>query len=151
MRACRTAFGAAGDPMLDLLLGRLRATAVGPAWVPIATPAFLALTGMPGWWGKEFASDAGEAALRGHNLVQHDGSLVPSLAMTARLEASRLDGRPALVATYDRRAPWPWRGVRDELRPLADGRLLGLSFGLLPPLTTPAPFLLERVGEGGLR
>ena len=113
-----------------------------------ATPVFLALTGMPGWWGKEFAADDSRV-LRGNNITERAGSLAPSLAMTARLDASRVDGRPALVAVYDGDAPWPWRGVRDELRPLPDGRLLGLSFGLVPPLPTPAPFLLERVTQGG--
>ena len=36
-----------------------------------------------------------------------------------------------------------------DVAALPDGRLLGLSFGLLPPLPTPAPFVLERVTHGG--
>ena len=149
LRSCTTVFRVAGDPTLDLLVGRLRAVSIGPAWMRRATPVFVALTGMPGWWGKQFAPDDEATALGGHNTLERDGSLVPSLRMTARLGASRVDGRPAIVATYDGGAPWPWRGVRDELRPLADGRLLGLSFGLVPLLPTPAPFLLERVEEPG--
>lgn len=149
LRACTAAFRDAGDPTIESLLGRLRATSIGPGWMRRAEPLFLAATGMPGWWGKEFASVEPATVMRGHNIVDRDGSLVPSLAMTARLGVSRVDGRPALVATYDGGAPWPWRGVRDELRPLVDGSLLGLSFGLVPPLPTPAPFLLTRVREGG--
>lgn len=149
LRACTAGFREAGDPTIEMLVGRLRATSIGPRWMRRATPLFLAATGMPGWWGKEFAPAEQAVLVRGHNIVDRDGSLVPSLAMTARLDVSRVDGRPALVATYDSDAPWPWRGVRDELRPVADGSLVGLSFGLVPPLPTPAPFLLERVREGG--
>jgi hypothetical protein len=149
LRACTAAFREAGEPTIELLLGRLRATSVGPSWMRWAAPLFLAATGMPGWWGKEFASAEQGTVMRGHNIVDRDGSLVLSLAMTARLGASHVDARPALVATYDSDAPWPWRDVRDELRPLVDGSLLGLSFGLVPPLPTPAPFLLTRVREGG--
>jgi hypothetical protein len=100
---------------------------------------------MPGWWGKEFMpATTSDGTVRGHNLRAAGGRVVPSLAMTGRVAASRVDGRPALVLAYDGDAPWPWRGVTDELRPVADGVLLGLSHDIVARVPVAVPFLLER-------
>jgi len=146
LRIITQLFSAAAEPLLDQLVGTHHATALGPWWVRRPAPLLLAATGMPGWWGKEFAppSPSEPTTLAGHNLRESDGRVVPSLAMTARLGRSRVDSRPAVVLTYEPGAPWPWRGVTDEVRPLEDGLLLGLSFDIVAKVPIAAPFLLER-------
>jgi hypothetical protein len=100
---------------------------------------------MRGWMGKEFAapSSADAPELAGHNLVDDHGIAEPSLPMTARLGTARLDGRAALVLTYAADAPFPWRNVVDEVRPIGDGRLLGLSYNIVPGVPVGVPFLLH--------
>jgi hypothetical protein len=140
------AFSAAGEPTLQHLAGRHRATRCGPLWMRGPAPLFLAATGMPGWWGKQFAAPApGATTIDGHNLVRRDGDVVPSLPMSARLGASRVDGRPALLLTYPPDARRPWRHVTDEVRPTEHDVLLGLSFDILPQVPVAVPFLLTRV------
>jgi hypothetical protein len=63
------------------------------------------------------------------------------------LAPSRVDGRPALVIRYPPDARWPHRRVTDELRPLDEDTLLGLSFGLPLAPMGGAPFLLHRREE----
>ena len=146
LREVHAEYRAAGEPSLNLLVGTHRASRLGPFWMRRPATLFLAATGMPGWWGKEFRSPESPEAttLPGHNRREADGRVVPSLAMTGRLGASRVDGRRALVLTYEHDAPWPWRGVTDELRPLEDGVLLGLSFDIITGVPIAVPFLLER-------
>lgn len=144
LRGCTDAFRAATAPCLDDLVGRLRACPTGPTWLQRVTPAFLSATGMPGWWGKEFTAPTTSGTVTGRNLVERAGTLAPSFTMTASIGTSQVDAAPTVVATYTDDAPWPWRDVRDELRLLPDGRLLGLSFGLVPLVPASAPFLLER-------
>ncbi len=77
-------YRAAGEPSLNLLVGTHRASRLGPFWMRRPATLFLAATGMPGWWGKEFRSPESPEAttLPGHNLREADGRVVPSLAMT---------------------------------------------------------------------
>lgn len=141
----REAFRAAPDPVLDDLVGAHDSQYVGPGWLRSAGPLSMRVLGMPGWCGKRFAPDAGDGILRGVNLVRgRGGALGDSIPMTARLEPSRMDGRPALVISYPPDARFPWPRVRDELRPFGSGTLLGMTFGI--PLAPPggAPFLLHR-------
>jgi len=146
LRVCAAAFRAAADPVLADLVGRHRAEMVGPFWMRRSAPLLLAATGMPGWMGKQFAapSSADARELVGHNLVDDHGIAEPSLPMTARLGTSRLDDRSAIVLTYAPDAPFPWRNVVDEVRPVGDGRLLGLSYNIVPGVPVGAPFLLHR-------
>jgi hypothetical protein len=111
----------------------------------------MSLTGMHGWWGKQFRPRAGAGdALEGENLVRRRGRLVESIPMTARLAPSRVDGRTAIVIRYPPDARWPHRMVTDELRPLDDHTLLGLSFGLPLAPRAGAPFILQRREPAGL-
>ena len=145
LRELTQAFRDASPPSLDLLVGVHQATRLGPFWMRRPASPFLAATGMPGWWGKEFMpATTDDGTLLGHNLREAGGRVVPSLPMTGRVAASRVDDRPALVLTYDGDARWPWRGVTDELRPVADGVLLGLSFDIVARVPVAVPFLLER-------
>jgi hypothetical protein len=144
------AFADADDATLGTLVGRFRATMAGPWWMRLPAPSVVGLTGMPGWWGKEFFGPAADdGTLRGHNLLDSHGTLTPSLPMTARLGTSRQDGRAALLLTYPGDTPRPWRHVTDEVRALADGRLLGLSYDIVPGISTAVPFLLQADDAAG--
>lgn len=138
---------AASAPLAEALVGRHKAYRVGPRWIRLLAPGFLAITGMPGWWGKEFSrvSDGhSDDRLHGHNLVMRRGTVTLSLPMEAAIGTSRVDRHPALVATYRSTAPYPWRSVVDEIRPVAPGVLLGLSFGVPLAPRGGIPFVLVR-------
>jgi hypothetical protein len=148
LAALRAAFRAAPDPTLDVLVGDHVAEFVGPAWLRLAAPWGMRVGRMSGWCGKRFAAgdgaDDGTGELRGANRVQRGGARVDAIPITARIEASLMDGRPAIVVGYPADAPFPWPRVRDELRVLREGTLLGMTFHM--PLAPPAgtPFLLHR-------
>lgn len=141
----RDAFAAAPSPHLLLLVGRHRAEFVGDRWWQSAGPRVAAVAGMPGWWGKQFEAPAGrQPVLEGHNLLMRAGELGRSYPMRARVAPSRTDGRPALVVSYPPPAPWQWRQVTDELRPLDEHTLVGLTFTTLPTFPAGLPFVLHR-------
>ncbi|MFZ2174330.1 MAG: hypothetical protein WAW17_09885 [Rhodococcus sp. (in: high G+C Gram-positive bacteria)] len=121
--------------------GMHEAVFVGPRFLRLVAPRAIALGGMPGWYGKRF-----DAAGEGVNLLREsDGSLRETLPMRVRLDASWLDGRPALVVSYGSGAPVPWRWVRDEFRVLDDRTLLALTFAISPRSRVLAsPFTLIR-------
>jgi hypothetical protein len=138
----RQLFVDAAEPDLASMVGLHQAQYLGPAWLRWGGPLGVALLGMPGWAGKRFSVPAeGADVLQGCNLRRSSGRLVTSLPMTARIEASVVDGRRAIVATYAADAPWPWRSVRDEFRSVAPAALLGLSFGF-PLVSGGLPFVL---------
>ena len=142
LRTLRRTFQEAQTPTLEQLVGLRQSEFAGPLYLRALGPVAMATTGMPSWFGKRFrASDIDE--LEGENILRRGGALVGSIPMRARLEPATCDGRPALVVRYPPGARWPWRRVRDELRPLSDGRLLGLTYGL--PGTSPrgVPFILH--------
>lgn len=140
----RDLFAAAGEPTTDMLVGRHQARFVGPAWWRHLAVGLVAALGMPGWAGKEFWPTADPEVLDGRNLLLRRGTLVPSFPMRARVAPSRFDGRPALVVTYPVPAPWQWRQVTDELRPLTPGSLVGLTISSLPVMPGGLPFRLDR-------
>ena len=141
--ALRDAFRAAAVPDPARLVGIHQAFIAGPCWLRCTSPPAIALLGMPGWAGKRFSGPVEDGALAGCNVRRSRGQLAESLPMTANLEASALDGQPAVVARYGEAARWPWRGVRDELRAVGPEVLLGLSHGLAPG-SGGLPFLLLR-------
>lgn len=143
----RAAFAAGGPVRLDMLEGLHAAEFVGPGWWQRTAPLLTRLGGMPSWWGKRFWQVATQPqVLDGQNLLRRDGELVASFPMQARVAPSRFDGHPALVVSYPRPAPWAWRQVTDELRPLpgVPGTLVGLTATTAPVLTAGLPFLLHR-------
>ncbi len=141
MRALVQRFRELPGDDLDALVGTHEAVFVGPAPLRAVAPRAIALGGMPQWYGKRFAP--GEGVLHGVNLVR--GGAEETLPMTATVDASWLDGRPALVVSYAADAPVPWRWVRDEFRVADAGTLLGLTFTFSPRLRAlAAPFTLER-------
>jgi uncharacterized protein len=148
LSALQRAFREAPAPELRRLVGSHEAEFVGPAWLRLPGPLTMRLTGMPGWCGKAFHVPAnGGDSLEGENLLRRHGHLEKSIPMRAEVAPSRVDGRPALVVSYPPDAPRPWRGVNDELRPLDERTLLGLTFGIPGAPKGGSPFLLHRMKE----
>ena len=142
----RRAFAAAPEPELAVLIGIHAGKALGPLWLRGPAPALMALTGMAGWYGKSLRSD-GSDVLVGENLVRRGDSIEPSIPITATLAPSRVDGRAAIVVSYPPDARFPWRRVKDELRPLDGNTLLGLTFGIPAMPADGVPFVLRRTIE----
>lgn len=124
------------------VLGDLRASFVTP--LRAVAPAGLGLIGLRHWHGKRFRRDGD--SVTGVNLVRRDGGLAETLPMTVRVGASLADGRPALVVGYPAGSPRPWPWVRDELRAMADGTVVGMTYVDRPVLRRlgGTPFLLSR-------
>lgn len=113
--------GAVTDPseLGDAPRGRLLGLAP-LAGVHLATrPLVRAIAGTPLWTGVGF--DHGGNA--GFNRVLG----AESLRFRTSVQDGELDGRPALVLTYDR-SPWPFSLLRDELRTVAPGLAIGAFF-----------------------
>jgi len=53
----RALFATLPIPDAALILGKFRAAFVGPAWLRTSAAPALAITGLGGWWGKEFHDD----------------------------------------------------------------------------------------------
>jgi cholesterol oxidase len=126
----------------DEVLGDLEASFVAP--LRSVAPRGLGLIGLRRWYGKRFRGDG--ASVTGVNLVRRDGGLVETLPMEVRSGTSLGDGRPALVVSYPAGSPRPWPWVRDELRAMADGTVVGMTVVDLPVLRRlpGTPFLLTR-------
>ncbi|WP_067897516.1 hypothetical protein [Nocardia vaccinii] len=139
-----TAFANARHPRLSDLLGAHDGSFAGPLWLRLPAPLLLAATGMAGWCGKSFQNTRDAHVIAGHNLARRGGRIVESIPITAQIARARSDNGPALIVSYPPDAAWPWRHVTDELRPVDDHTLLGLTYGI--PATPPAgaPFLLRR-------
>jgi cholesterol oxidase len=141
----RAAYRAAPDQQLELLVGDHVSEFVGPTWLRLAAPWGMRVGRMAGWCGKRFdGDDDGDGVLQGVNRVLRDGVRVDAIPITARIEPSLMDGRPTIAVAYPADAPFPWPRVRDELRALESGTLLGMTFHM--PLAPPGgtPFLLHR-------
>ncbi len=144
--ALRGAFRSAPAPTPADLVGEHRGEFVGPLWLRTAAPVMMRLVRMPGWYGKRFALAHGQpSTLVGVNLLRAGGQIVDSIAMTAEVGPSRLDGRPALVVSYPPDAAFPWPRVTDELRPFGDNALIGVTFGIPGSLPGGTPFVLRRI------
>ena len=126
-------------PPMDSLRGVFKGSFVGPGWLRWLAGPLLAVTGLGGWWGKEFD-------LQGNaiNLVQRQGRMERRFPMLLEPEVSRLDRRPGLSLRYapENSLPWPW--IVDELRGLQPGMILGMSMLRPRALSWLAlPFVLE--------
>lgn len=145
LRDLREAFHASPDPTLDLLVGEHRAELVGPLWLRLPAPLFLAVRGMPFWAGKRFDPPV-DGVLHGVNVLRVRGFSRDSLPVTAQIED--VEGRSDLVIRYPQDAQWPWPHVVDRLRPLDSSTLIGLTFGMPAMPDEGTPFLLHRVSGG---
>ncbi|MBC9731619.1 hypothetical protein [Nocardioides marmotae] len=131
----------APEEVLATSVGDLRASFVAP--LGRVAPRGLALVGLRDWHGKRFRADD-RGSVTGVNLVRRGGALEETMPMVVTLGVSLVDDLPALLVTYppSTRKPWPW--VRDELRGLPDGTVVGMTVVDLPGLRAAGgmPFLL---------
>lgn len=132
-------------PALTDFVGDLRAEFVAP--LKHIAPVGLSMLGLPRWFGKRFET-SGVDVLSGVNLTwvkNRAGSYEERLHMKAVLGDSLVDRRPALIVTYEKNGPRPWRWVRDEFRVLEDGKFVGMSFVDFPVLRKIGlPFLISK-------
>lgn len=131
-------------PVPESRHGFFRAQFVGPAWLRHSARPSLALSGLPGWQGKQFL-DPDTAT----NVLKQGGQLTQALQMKVVPGVSRLDGKTGVALHYlprdGRPAPLPWRWIQDEMRVLDEHTLLCMTVIDLPLLRHLAfPFLLVR-------
>ncbi len=121
-------------------VGSWRAELVGPWWLrEFLAPVNLRLCGFRGWVGKRFDGRSGA------NLARRGPLLREFAPFSLKLEASRLDGKPALILRYAGDLSFPLPRMRDEFRQLNARSLLGLSYTDLPGIRKLGlPFLLHR-------
>lgn len=136
----RALFTSLPVPEPGSLAGTYRAEFVGPGWLRASAAPALVLTGLGGWWGKEFHAD--DTAV---NLVQRGGQLQPIFPMKLVRAASFIDMHPGLALHYLPGSPFPWRFVIDELRRLSPNTLLGMTLANINGLRRLAfPFTLQK-------
>lgn len=120
--------------------GFYRARFIGPLWLRKSAGPSVALAGLTQWQGKQFVTST-----QAVNIVLVGQQRQSKLSMTCSTKPSRLDQKPALVLSYGRLAPIPWRWVRDEIRQHRDDEWLGVTIIDLPVLRHIAfPFLLKK-------
>lgn len=129
-------------PDLRTLPGDWEAEFVAP--LRRVAPIGLGIFGLPRWYGKRLALEAGRG--RGTNLLRTPSGLQETLPMQVATGLSSIDDHPAVIVSYARgsRRPWPW--VVDELRQLDADTLVGMTVVDLPVLGRlgGTPFLLRR-------
>ncbi len=138
----RMLFKTLEPPVAASLYGLHRGLFVGPSWLRASAGPLLAITGLGGWWGKEFGSEVSAGAM---NLVLRHGQYQRILRMDFVHQPSYLDGRPGLALRYHRDSPFPWPLIRDELRRIDENLVLGMTLVDWGPFRKQAfPFILHR-------
>jgi hypothetical protein len=108
----------------------------------VQAPAFLFLTGLPGWQGKKFLTSDLAA-----NVLMRSGQIAEGPRMHWVDLISTFDGNPGVGLRYETEAPRPWRWITDELRQLDQNTFLGMSVVNVAGLRRLGlPFLLVREG-----
>ena len=126
-------------PSKTTMDGFYKGTFVGPAWLRKAAGPALVMTGLGGWWGKQFYGDG-----TAYNLVKKDGELRKKFPMKLVDIHSMIDGKPGLALHYNAENPFPWTHIIDELRQLDPGTYLGMTYLKYKPLhKIYLPFLLQ--------
>jgi hypothetical protein len=122
--------------------GFYRGYFVGPWWMRVQAPAFVFLTGLPGWLGKKFLNPDLAA-----NVVMRGGQIAEGPRMRWVELTSTFDRRPGVGLRYESEAPMPWRWITDELRQVDPNTFLGMSVVDAAGLRRLGiPFLLVREG-----
>lgn len=124
------------------LQGRYSGHLTGPDWLRVLTGPILGLVGLPRWWGKLLT---GHGA--GFNLAQQRQTIAATVPFRLERRPSLIDGRLGVTLIYPEtaRLPLPW--LVDELRPLDENTLLGMSMlARLGLHRLSMPFLLHRLG-----
>jgi hypothetical protein len=132
-------FAVLSPPPAESLRGVYQGSFVGPGWLRRLAGPLLTVSGLGGWWGKDF-DDRGNAI----NLVMRQGRLKRRFPMLLSPGLSLLDRQPGLALRYAPENPLPWPWIVDELRSLNPGMILGMSMLKAPALKWLAlPFVLE--------
>ena len=127
-------------PESESIRGRYRATFVGPGWLrSVAGPA-LVISGLGGWWGKDFHED-GTAI----NIILRAGNFSTRFPMQFVKATSFIDGKQGLALHYQTGNPFPWPFVVDEIRQMDEVTLLGMTLANVRGLRGLAfPFILQK-------
>ena len=89
-------------PDIQSLIGRYRGSFIGPSWLRVTARPGLVISGLRGWWGKQFVGD-GNAS----NLVRKNGGLEMVLPMKLIIEDSMVDGKQDWLSITTARTPSP--------------------------------------------
>jgi len=144
LKQFRNLFIALPVPESASIRGIYRASFVGPSWLRTSAKPALALSGLGGWWGKEFHTD-GTAV----NIVLRAGSLSTHFPMKLVKTESFIDGKKGLALHYQAGNPFPWMYIVDELRHIDDTNLLGMTIANLKGLRQLSfPFILQYQEQG---
>ena len=139
----RGLFAALEPPGAEDFHGCYRGEFVGPGWLRRLAGPLLVVTGLGGWWGKDFDGQ-GKAV----NLALREGSLKRVFPMFLVEEESLIDGKRGLALHYEADNPFPWPLIVDELRIVAPQLILGMTMVRLGPLHRLAlPFVLHPVED----
>jgi hypothetical protein len=147
LKQFRDLFASLPVPELASIRGVYRAVFVGPGWLRASAGPALALSGLGGWWGKEF-SPYGTAV----NIVLRAGKFSTRFPMKLIKAKSFIDGKDGLAVHYQAGNPFPWMFIVDELRRMDDSTLLGMTLANVNGLRRLAfPFTLQfQAGGYGL-
>ena len=139
LKKFRELFTSLHIPEATSIRGRYRAAFVGPGWLRTAAGPALVLSGLGGWWGKEFHED-GTAI----NIVLRAGKFSMRFPMQFVTAKSFIDNRDGLALHYQPGNPFPWPFVVDEIRQLDASTLLGMTIANVRGLRGLAfPFILQ--------
>lgn len=132
-------FATLDPPRAEALRGLFQGSFVGPGWLRRLAGPLLAITGLGGWWGKDFESP-GNAT----NLVCRKGQFQRIFPMFMVEQVSYIDHKPGLALRYAPGNPFPWPWIVDELRSIQPELVLGMTIARLGPLARlPLPFVLQ--------
>ena len=140
LRKFRDLFASLSIPAAESIRGTYQAAFVGPGWLRAAAGPALVITGLGGWWGKEFHND-GTAI----NIVFRAGSFSTRFPMQFVCARSFIDGKDGLALHYQPGNPFPWPFIVDEIRQLDESALLGMTLAKVRGLRGLAfPFILQK-------
>lgn len=123
------------------LHGTYSAEFVGPSWLRTFAAPALVVTGLGGWWGKEF-HDNGTAI----NIVLRAGKFSTCFPMKFVKAQSFIDHNDGLALHYQPSNPFPWMYVVDELRRIDETTILGMTIPNVGGLRGLAfPFILQKM------
>jgi hypothetical protein len=141
LTSIRRLFNTLDPPDAASMQGLHRGLFAGPGWLRASAGPLLAITGLGGWWGKEFGPSPEAGAI---NLVLRRGEYRRIFPMYFVQQLSHLDGRHGLALRYQPGNPFPWPLMVDELRRIDGETVLGMSLVDLGGLRRLAlPFILH--------